>query len=164
MWANPICSGIELVLFAASLTTLTPTVLNFRPAAITRMQASSREIVFKSLSAGSGKRRDGTPFSFALYESSDHIGVSATTEKYRSSVAAKRELRRKLDHATKLIESGPKLNEDGRRVGERVVAMFAPEGTAMAQATVLWTDGPDFHYIQSPSLPHALKFEKKYYR
>ena len=151
------------LLVTSSLMALPAPALNCRSTAISQMQEQGRDMEFKSLSAGSGRKRDGTRFSFALYESADRTGISATTEKYRTPNAAKRALRKKMEHAVKVVETGTKLNQDGKRKGERAVAMFAPEGTYRAQATVLWTDGSDFHYIQSPSLQRALEFEKKFY-
>jgi hypothetical protein len=136
------------------------TVFKYRSTVIAQTQPPTTEIEFEGVSAGSGRKREGTPFSFALYKSTDRIGVSASTEKYRSPNAAANAFRKKMGHAAKVVEIGTKFNPEGKRTGARSVAIFPPQGTSKAQAMVLWTDGSDFHYIQSTSLRHALAFEK----
>lgn len=139
------------------------TAFKYESTVIAHAQTSNTEIEFKGVSAGSGRKRDGTPFSFALYKSTDHTGVSASTEKYRSSNAAANALRKKLGRAANVVETGSKFSPDGKRIGTRSVAIFPSQGTSKAQAMVLWTNRSDFHYIQSTSLKHALAFEKKFY-
>lgn len=152
------------LLVTSSFMPLSPRALNSQSTTIPEMQEPGIETEFRSLSAGRGRKKDGTPFSFALYQSADRTGVSVTTEKYRTENAAKRALRKEMRHAVKVVDKATKLSQGGKRIGERAVVMFAAQGTSMAQATVLWTDGSDFHYIKSSSLQRALEFEKKFYR
>lgn len=128
-------------------------------------QAASREPVeFEDVQGGRGKTEDGIPFSYHLYKSSDGVGVTTTVEDCGSTFRANRALQRKSKRAVKIIERRPKLDDKGKRVGERVVAMFAPDSSEKENAAVLWTEGSQFHYIESSSLRHALRFEEKFYR
>ncbi len=90
--------------------------------------------------------------------------MSVTRESRRSTASARKQLRSKLKEVVTVVEQGPKLGEKGQRIGERVVATFGPAGSQNGQASVFWTDGIQFYSIQSPSLKHALEFEKQYYR
>lgn len=118
---------------------------------------------FKNLLSGSGKTKDGSSFSFSVSEASDGIKVSARTEKRRSVSRAKAVLKRTL-RGTEIRERGPKLNDGGKKVGERVLARLTSNGRDKIRYVVLWTEGSDFHYLESVSLPHILAFEREYYR
>ncbi|HEV8428743.1 MAG TPA: hypothetical protein VGQ41_12655 [Pyrinomonadaceae bacterium] len=118
---------------------------------------------FNEESSIKGATKDGAPFASQAYQSSDGIGVSVTRENRDSATRASKELQRKLKATTRVIERSPKLDEKGRRVGERVVAMFALDDSQKEQASVLWTNGRQFYYIESLSLKHALEFEKQFY-
>lgn len=99
-------------------------------------------------------------FSSLGYKSSDGVGVGYVIGDYRSAPRANQALGRKLKEAIQIIERGPKLDGRGRHVGERVVAMFTPIAPFQELGSVFWTDGSHFYAIDSPSLKHALEFEK----
>ena len=126
-------------------------------------ELSSEAFEFKDIQGGRGKTEDGIPFSYHLYKSCDGVGVSTTVENRSSVFSALKALQRKVKTASKIIERGPKLDDKGQRTGERVVAMFASNGSEKERAAVLWTEGSDFHYLESSSLRHLIAFEKKYY-
>lgn len=133
------------------------------------MNSSQREsskdaVEFEDIEGGRGKTEDGMPFSYHLYKSSDGVGVTTTIENRGSAVRANKALQRKIKKASQIIERGAKLDNKGQRVGERVVAMFALDGPEKEHRAVLWTEGSQFHYIESSSLRHALQFEAKFYR
>lgn len=128
-------------------------------------QEANREAVeFESIQGERGKTEDGIPFSYHLYKSSDGVGVATTVENRESPIRASKALQRKIKKAVKIIERGPKLNEKGQQIGERVVVIFVPNDSYKEQASVLWTDGTQFYYIESSSLRHVLEFEKKFYQ
>ncbi|HLN98462.1 MAG TPA: hypothetical protein VK208_08385 [Pyrinomonadaceae bacterium] len=136
------------------------------PEPITSSQQESTKEAgeFEDVQSGRGKTDEGIQFSYHLYKSSDGVGVATTVENRASPVRANKALQRRIKRAVKIIERGPKLDNNGQRIGERVVAVFAADGSKNEQAAVLWTDGSQFYYIESPSLKHALGFEKKFYR
>lgn len=122
-----------------------------------------KALEFNEVSSEKGTTKDGAPFSSQLYQSSDGVGLTVTRENRDTADRANKELQRKLKGATRIIERGSKLDEKGQRVGERVVAMFALDDSQKEQASVLWTSGRQFYYIESLSLKHALEFEKQFY-
>lgn len=118
---------------------------------------------FKDELGGSGIMTNGRRFSFHLYKSFDGIAVSTRVEHYRSTARARRELKRKVNKAQRVVERGYKIDKNGVRVGSRVAAIFAARTGVEAQATVFWTSGSDLHYIESTSLACVLSFEKTFY-
>jgi len=59
----------------------------------------------------------------------------------------------------KVIEVGPKINDEGAVVGRRATALFfSPELSCYTE--ILWTDGRFLHYIFSTSAVHVKEFEK----
>lgn len=119
---------------------------------------------FKELTSVKGTTKDGVPYSAQIYESPDGVTVSVTRENRDSAASAAKVLQKRIKAAVEIIERGPKLDETGRRVGERVVATFAKSDSSGNEVEVLWTNGGQLYYIQSTSLPVALEFEKKFYR
>lgn len=117
-------------------------------------------VKFESGTSACGYIKGGGRFSSQGYKSVDGVGVGYYSGDYRSASRARQELRRKLKEAIQVIERTPKLDGQGRRVGERVVAMFNPIAPYQELGSVFWTDGSHFYAIDSPSLEHALEFEK----
>ena len=126
-----------------------------------KQESASR---FNEVSSKKGSTKDGAPFSSQLYQSSDGIELTVTRENRDSAGRANKELQKKLKGSLRIIGRAPKLDEKGERVGERVVAIFAFDDSQKEQASVLWTNGQQFYYIESLSLKHALEFEKQFYR
>lgn len=124
----------------------------------------NRTAEFKEISAGKGTTRDGAPFSTQLFESQEGVRVSIIRENRDSPVRADKELQRRIKQALEIVERGPKVDERGQRVGERIVAKFAKNGSAEEEVAILWTEGQQLYSIKSLSLTVALEFEKKFYR
>lgn len=134
-------------------------------AAITHQQPSAEQgQVFQDVVSGKAETVDGTPFSFHSYKSSDGVPVSTRFERRDSPARAKKELLRNIKAAVEVLEREPKLDESGRQIGERAVLTAKQEGSAKLQTTVIWNDGSQLYFVESPSLQHALEFEKWYLR
>lgn len=102
---------------------------------------------------------------FGVFSSSDGMNFSSTNIYFRSHARAERELRKTLRTASEIIKRELILDREGRRSGQRVVAVFAPEkGVHVAAAKVIWTDDSDFGYIHSSSLHNILEYEKDHRR
>jgi len=119
---------------------------------------------FKELTSVKGTTKDGAPYSAQIYESTTGVRVSVTRENRDSSTQASKELQKRIKQAVEIVERDTKMDEKGQRVGDRVVATFAKSNSSENDVAVLWTNGAQFYYIQSSSLPIALEFEKKFYR
>ena len=89
-----------------------------------------------------------------MYLASDGVWISVTLCDYGLAAQAGGELRRRLRGALRIVERRPNLDENGRKVGERVVALYK------AHASVLATNKRLLTYIESSSLHHVLEFEK----
>ena len=96
-----------------------------------------------------------------IYNSSDGEVLSDSTCGYRSPARAKKELQRDLKGVQKIVERVPKLDWNGRQIGERVVAVFLPDEYGRRWVRIMWTDGPRLHSINAPTLELALEFEQK---
>ncbi|MEJ7860896.1 MAG: hypothetical protein WKF90_04580 [Pyrinomonadaceae bacterium] len=125
-------------------------------------QSVEQERGFQSVLSGRAKTADGTPFSFNSYKSPDGTMVSTRFERRKSPAQANKELIRKIKEAVEVIERMPKLDEDGRQVGERALFTFKQEASTNLRTTVVWTVGSQIYFIESYSLQHALEFEKWY--
>lgn len=131
------------------------------PTSIEGQESQDREMTFKNLLSGSGRTEDGSRFSFGSAEASDGVKISARTERRSSVSRAKAVLKRTLRGA-EIVTREPKINNQGQKVGERVVAHFASKAQNKSRYALLWTDGSDFHYLQSSSLRHLLAYERRY--
>lgn len=123
-----------------------------------------QSLEFKDLQGGRGKTPDGISFSYHLYKSSDGVGVTTIVESHSSPASAQKALRNKLRTAIKIIERGPRIEDQAEEKGGRAVFSFAVPGSHKKQAAVIWTDGQQLYRIESRSLKHALAFEKQFYR
>lgn len=124
--------------------------------------SANQAIKYENIVSGRAETADGTPFSFQSYKSADGVPISTRVERRNSAARAEKELLRNMNAAVKILEQGPKLDVSGRKIGKRVVLTTKQEGSTKLQTTVLWTEGSQLHFIESPSLQHALEFEKWY--
>jgi hypothetical protein len=151
----PLTVAFVLSVHSVSATALNSMTLNLQ-------STQETEMTFTSVQAGSGRTEDGSEFSYWLAESADGVAISARTEKRRSATRAHQVLNKQIKGAD-VVERGRKTNNQGRRVGERVVGCFPAKDQKKGKCVILWTDGSDFHILESASLPHLRAFEKKYY-
>jgi hypothetical protein len=100
----------------------------------------------------------GTGFCIHNYESSDGIELIVSGADNVAPKYARRHFLSNLGAAKKTLERTIVFDEHGKRVGDRaVVALAAKE---IEQYRIVWTNGAEFWLISSPSLQHALEFEK----
>jgi len=96
------------------------------------------------------------------YVSNDGVKVYTSTDVYKFSSLANKELQRMLKGQVKIIERSPLLDKYGRPLGERVVAIRYFDGDDWACSFILRREGTKLRYIGSPLLSCALEFEKAY--
>jgi hypothetical protein len=89
------------------------------------------------------------------YVASDGVSISLSNEEFPSDKLAAKELQKKLESANEIIERRPELDSSGRKMGERVVAMFGNRVVVFR----LW--GNFLRSTESSSLKHILEFEKR---
>lgn len=116
---------------------------------------------FKDEEGGEGITKDGKTFSFHSYSSGDGVKLLTYIEDFASVKLAKGALDEKARQASSVSARGPKLDKNGKPVGERVVLTEEKtQNQAESQSFICWTTGSTLHWIQSKSLKHALAFEK----
>ena len=96
-----------------------------------------------------------------VYQASDGGTVSYETKRFSSSKRALEELQRSLQGNWRIIERTPRLDDKGRQVGNRVVAVFNSIEPGNGRACVFSTYANVFARIDGPSLRHVLTFEKQ---
>ena len=116
---------------------------------------------FKDENGGKGIAKDGNHFSFHSYTSNDGVKLLTYIETCSSAQRAKRALDEKIKEASSISLRGPKLDKNGKHIGERVVlTVEKTRGEKQSESFICWTVGSELHWIQSLSLEHALAFEK----
>ena len=120
-------------------------------------RAAAENITFEPLLAGNGKNPDGSRFSFQHYRASDGIAVLVRSERFASAGRASAAFRKRLRSASRIVERGDAPGDEG---GERAVLLFKPRKSAGGYAAIVRLEGPVIHIIESPSLKHALTFER----
>lgn len=102
----------------------------------------------------------GGGFSSTAHSSSYSVRLSFAHFNFISKEKANEAFDKHIREAVRVIETTPKLNEQGVLVGRRAVTIsFDPE-LKQHFASVSWTDGRSIYSINSPSLLHVIEFEK----
>src|SRR6266404_5413105 len=117
-------------------------------------------VTFHDEQGGNGLIEGRIPFSFHDYKSSDGIALSIFTEKRVSFRDARKAMQAEISKAARIVTRGSKWNRRGQRMGERAVLIRRTKDSYQGEAVIIWTEGRNLHRIESPSLTHALLFEK----
>lgn len=119
-------------------------------------------IRFKADLIACGYMSDGVSgYSVTRFTSSYFVKLWHSSAGYPSAEGADAALQKRAGEAVRVIERAPKLDVEGRKVGERVVALFSSPEHNGQYACVFWTDETILHSLESPSLMHVLEFEKQ---
>ena len=94
------------------------------------------------------------------YEAPDGVMISESLAPFSSASRAKRELQKRLKDAASIIERGAKYDDNGREIGERVMALFNSKEEGKKVAILLWTEKDDMYEVESFSISHILEFEQ----
>ena len=119
-------------------------------------------IQFESTAVGSIVMEPDGYGGFTAYRSYDGVHLTFAHARFASHEAAVEGFRRSLKDAARVAEREPLYDRDGVNiVGERVVAIFPPNEYSRSEwASVICLDGEQLYEISSPSLRHALAFDK----
>jgi len=117
-------------------------------------------IRFQAESIACGRVIDGGGFSATAYTSSYSVRLSFAHNNYSSKEKANEVFDHCVREAIRVVETTPNLNKRGIPVGRRAVTISYNPETNQSYASVFWTDGRALHFIESPSLLHAIEFEK----
>jgi hypothetical protein len=115
-------------------------------------------IVFKLTALGIGSKGSGPSYGYvSLF---DGVKLGTSSKKFASPDRAIEGLDKELNCAIKILERGPKFDSQGKKIGERVVAIIGSPISREPGAVVMWTDRSVLCRIQSTSLHHVLRFER----
>jgi hypothetical protein len=120
-----------------------------------------KKITFKLQRMSDGVRADGRWFHTHTYLSSDGQKVSFTYITFDSDAAAAGEIDRVIHGASKVLERGLRKNEEGKTIGERVVALFVTKDPPKAIAKLIRTNDQFYCEVDSESLQEVLEFERR---
>ena len=109
---------------------------------------------------GDGKMNDGGgAWSFTACTSGSHF-LGNNTEAYPNAAWAKRVFEERVQKAIIVIERNQKLDGNGRRIGDRAVAIFSDDSNSKRIASIFWVDDRYIRSIDSTSLDLALYCER----
>ena len=104
---------------------------------------------------------DGYDAAFSTFHSTDGMKFSMMSVYYNSPRQAEREFQKRLKESIEVIKREPFLDEDGRQIGEQVIATFPSRlGASTISAELIWTRGKDLISIRSSSLENILEYMK----
>lgn len=115
---------------------------------------------FKRTSLFHGQISGGGSEVGCVYESSDGIKVWSSSGNYGSPSGAAKALQAALKHATQIIERVSRLDDTGRRIGERVIARLTIPPDTTERVSILQTTGSSFSEMYSSSLEDLLELER----
>ncbi len=159
---------LTLRFVAATLTFIVGIVLTSlwlfgRLPSIRRTELTASQPINQAVSFRVTLERHGSNSHYYDYEAGDGVKLMRASMRLESPERANTELWHKIElyaSITEILERGPKVNSDGRTIGERLVTMQT--GTESGQiAWVIWTDGAELCWIESPSLRHVLELERQ---
>jgi hypothetical protein len=154
------CCAAVIALFVGILRHSRRTTTDQGQERFSTQDSGHQDSTFKAGLVLDGKTEDGIRFSNQLYKSSDCLKIIKTIKLFNSPAQAYEEFQREFKRASTIIDRGPKIDDNGQQVGERVVLQFAAEGQSQARAEVIWTKNSEFHSITAHSVQHALEFEQ----
>lgn len=112
-------------------------------------------VEFRRLSAGHGQGTKGADFEIFQFRSSDCVEVDSFYLKFVSSEDPREEMDRRINSAMRIVSPKAEITLDGGDCGERAVILGERE------YVILRRIGKALHSIASPSLNHALEFERR---
>ena len=102
--------------------------------------------------------------SFITLNSSDGMEFTKWSTNYETPERASAELQRKLGKALEIVSREPTLDANGREIGQKVVARFAPSNRDAGPASLLWTEGSELFQVDSSSTENILEYRKDFNR
>jgi hypothetical protein len=94
------------------------------------------------------------------YETSDGYSLFESGMGYSTPYLANGELRKLSRRAEEIIERATRLDKEGKKIGERIVAKYRTDSSGKEWVRIIWTEGAVLRTITAPSLELAKEFEK----
>jgi hypothetical protein len=130
------------------------------PQAMTSATENDR-LIFRVDSTGSGTRNDGFLFTTMRLSASDGGVLDRYFVDFSTSAQASRELSAWVSTAEKTLRKTPQMNERGRKVGDRILAIFPGKSPESDRVKLIWNVGPKFRAASANSLDLVMEFERQ---
>jgi hypothetical protein len=105
---------------------------------------------------------NGEKLGFTDIQASDGVSLKVMYKSFGDAHQASEFFEKEIGRAVRTDKRGKKINRTGKVVGERAQVLFASIVTGEDYPAVLWTDGRQFHLIESKSLADILELERVY--
>jgi len=118
-------------------------------------------IKFKATRIGNGETPDGVLYGFTKFEAEDRTLAYILVIPFSSAKRAEEELQRRIKLATKIVRSNPQVDNKGKIVGQRVLALYTGNTPSHPLVKLTWTIGSTFFEINSESMANVLELERQ---
>jgi hypothetical protein len=119
----------------------------------------NQELSFRLTMIFDGRTDDGERYANNFFKASDCASLSEVVIFFNSIDRAQKELVSERAKASAVVEQTAVTNNEGGKIGDRVVLRFDDTERRKPHIQVMWTSDKDFHSIAGPSLEHVLQFE-----
>jgi hypothetical protein len=104
--------------------------------------------------------QDGMVLGFTVHGAPDGVSLIVIYNTFDDAPQASAWFEKEIARAAKVVERGEKKDQAGKIVGKRAQILLPSPNEKLA--AVMWTDGRQFHEIDSSSLHDILELEKVY--
>ena len=112
---------------------------------------------------GRGLSGSATNGSFITLNSSDGMNFTKWSVYCGSPERAERELAKRIEGG-KIVTREVVFGEGGRRIGEKVVARFAPNERDSRAAALIWTENEELFEVDTSSVQYIFEYRKDFNR
>lgn len=153
--------SIRFAIVAVAITCLDYGTAQSHDKDTTNGSPSKQEQKWKMTAMGELGAHDGSSLSLRSYTKKDGKTVTIVHGDFSSDAEAIEELNHAVKAANKIVDRQSLKDDNGKTVGERILAVFMQNEPKEELQSVLWTEGSTFWDVSSPSLSVTLEWEKK---
>ena len=119
-------------------------------------------IKLKVVRTSDGELEEGEHYFISFFQAPDGTDAKKGVAVCKSPLRANEELERSTKSALRVLRTRPELDANGKTVGKRVLAVYAPaKGSGQSIIKLSWTIGKKFLEIESQSMANVLELEKE---
>jgi hypothetical protein len=102
----------------------------------------------------------GTHLQLINYQGADGIKLQSIHGTFENPTRAKEHLEKEAANAARIVKRNVTKSDNGEVVGERIEIRYYSVDNRQEYPALLWTKGPAFYKVSSPSRSYVLEFEK----
>lgn len=123
-----------------------------------------QERTYKRGPAGLGVRSDKSIVSFITFDSSDGMHFIKWSRAYESPERANDALENILRKSSEIVKRESVTDDDGQKIGRKIVAKFPPDAPDYGPASLIWTEKEELFEVHSATLQNILEYRKDFKR